>query len=148
MYVPYAHTTINMKRLTDTAILPKRADAGSVGYDLCADSECLIHAGQRALVKTGIAMTIPDGLAGMIWDKSGHANNYGITVLGGLIDPSYRGEVKILLLNTGDEPFVIKHGMKITQIVLVQTAVPVVIEVDTLDDTTRGAGGFGSTGNF
>ncbi len=148
MYVPYAHTTINMKRLTDTAILPKRADAGSVGYDLYADSECLIHSGQRALVKTGIAMAIPDGLAGMIWDKSGHANNSGITILGGLIDPSYRGEIKVILLNTGDSPFSVLKGMKITQIVLVQTATPVVIEVDSLDDTSRGVGGFGSTGSF
>ena len=148
MYSPYAHTTINMKRLTETAILPKRADAGAVGYDLYADSQHLIHAGQRAIIKTGIAMAIPAGLGGMIWDKSGHANNYGITILGGLIDPSYRGEVKVLLLNTGDEPFVVKQGMKITQIVLVQTASPIVVEVDSLDDTARGVGGFGSTGNY
>ncbi len=148
MYQPYAHTTINMKRLTETAILPKRADAGSVGYDLYADSEHLIHAGQRAIIKTGIAMAIPAGLYGRVADRSSIAWKRGGHVIAGVIDPSYRGEIGVVMVNLSDEPITINKSEKIAQLILEHVATPFVVEVDSLDDTARGVGGFGSTGNY
>ncbi len=148
MYEPYAHTIINMLRLTETAILPKRADTGAVGYDLFADSEHLIHAGQRAIIKTGIAMAIPAGLYGRVADRSSVAWKRGGHVIAGVIDPSYRGEIGIVMVNLSNEPLVISKGEKCAQIILEHVATPFVIEVDSLDDTARGVGGFGSTGTF
>lgn len=150
-----------VKKLTPTASLPLRGSAAAAGYDLAA---CLkdesgasrgkfteggtitIQPGARALVPTGIAFTVPDGTYGRIGPRSGLAVKHGIDTLAGIIDQDYVAEVGVVLANLGEEPFVIEHGMRIAQLVIEKIETPDVVEVDRLDDTARGTGGFGSTG--
>jgi dUTP diphosphatase len=141
--------TLRFRRLSAAARPPAQAHEGDAGYDLHAAEAVTIEPGARASVGTGIAVAIPDGQAGLVVPRSGLAARHGISVVNapGLIDSGYRGEVRVLLLNTdGVEPFAVEPGDRIAQLVLVGVEVPDLEEVDELDETVRGAGGFGSTG--
>jgi dUTP pyrophosphatase len=124
---------------------------GSSGCDVCAavNEETTIPPGKRALIPTGFCFDIPEGFEIQVRPRSGLALKHGVTILNtpGTIDADYRGEVKIILINLGDEPFVIKRGDRIAQLVPARVAMDVsFIEDDTISETSRGAGGFGHTG--
>ncbi len=137
---------MRVKILDSDAILPKRATEGSVGYDLCSLYKITIPGhGTRACIPTGISLVIPSGCYGRIAPRSGLALNFGINVGAGVIDPDYRGEIKVILFNHGENDFVINQGDKIAQLILELVTTPEVIEVESLDETERGNQGFGST---
>jgi dUTP pyrophosphatase len=141
--------TLRVRRLDAAAVLPARAHDDDAGYDLCAIEAAVLAPGERATVRTGIAIALPPGHAGLVLPRSGLAARHGISVVNapGLIDAGYRGEIKVLLLNTdAREPFAIAPGDRIAQLVIAPVAAPAVVETDELDATVRGAGGFGSTG--
>ena len=136
-------------RLTDAATAPSRAHPGDAGYDLYAAERARLEPGERGAVGTGIAVEIPDGWAGLVLPRSGLAAKHGITLTNapGLIDAGYRGEVRVLLLNTDRAAaFEIEPGDRIAQLMLVRHEAPDLEEVDALEESARGAGGFGSTG--
>ena len=138
-----------IKRLRADAIVPDRAYEGDAGLDLSACERIELAPGERAVVGTGLAVAIPEGYAGFVQPRSGLADRHGITIVNspGLIDSGYRGELKVLLLNTDrSEPFEVTPGDRIAQLVLVRVETPRVEEVDDLSATARGAGGFGSSG--
>ena len=129
--------------------LPTHATAGDAGVDLRASTDVTLVAGGRALVPTGLSIAIPDGYAGFIHPRSGLAFRHGVTVLNtpGLIDSGYRGELKVLLINTDPtEDFEVKRGERIAQLVIQRYEKLNFVEVDTLPESDRGLGGFGSTG--
>ena len=139
-----------MKRLDPDLPLPAYAKPGDAGCDLLAAEDMTLTAGGgRALVPTGIAIAIPDGYAGFVQPRSGLANKHGVTCLNtpGLIDSGYRGELKVLLINTDPtEDFVITRGERIAQLVIQKVEQVTFVEQDELPDSERGAGGFGHTG--
>jgi dUTP diphosphatase len=141
--------SLRFTRLTDRAIPPAQAHPGDAGYDLFAAEAAVLEPGRRASVGTGIAVAIPDGCAGLVLPRSGLAARHGITLTNapGLIDSGYRGEVRVLLLNTDpDVPFDVAAGDRIAQLLIVRFESSPPEEVDSLDETARGSGGFGSTG--
>jgi dUTP pyrophosphatase len=141
--------TLKFTRLSDDAREPSRAHDGDAGYDLYAVESAVIAPGERSSVGTGIALAIPDGWAGLVLPRSGLAAKHGITLPNapGLIDAGYRGEVRVLLLNTdASDSFEVAPGDRIAQLLLVRHEVPEVEEVASLEETMRGAGGFGSSG--
>jgi dUTP pyrophosphatase len=143
--------SLRVLRLDPRARLPTRAHPGDAGLDLYALEPALLEPGQRASVPTGIAIEIPSGQAGLVLPRSGLAARHGISLVNapGLIDPGYRGELRVLLINTDPEtPFAIAGGDRIAQLVLVRVETAQAVEVASLEDTARGAGGFGSTGGF
>ena len=140
---------LEYRRLSETARAPVRAHHGDAGMDLHADEAAHLDPGARASVGTGIAVAIPDGHAGLVVPRSGLAAKHGITLVNtpGLIDAGYRGELRVLLLNTDPhESFKVTPGDRIAQLVLVKVEAPEPAEVGELSETTRGEGGFGSTG--
>lgn len=143
-------TDLQARRLDPRAILPTRAHAGDAGLDLYALGPCSLSPGARATVRTGVAVEIPSGYAGLLMPRSGLASRSGIALVNapGLIDAGYRGELKVLLLNTDrTTPCEIAAGDRIAQLVLIAVATPAVLEVSELSDSSRGGGGFGSTGS-
>jgi dUTP pyrophosphatase len=141
--------TLRFRRLSAAARPPAHAHEGDAGYDLHSAESVEIAPGERASVGTGIAVAIPDGHAGLVVPRSGLAARHGISLVNapGLIDSGYRGELRVLLLNTDrTEPFAIEPGDRIAQLVLVAVETGDVEEVAELDETVRGVGGFGSTG--
>lgn len=132
--------------------LPARQTAHAAGLDLSAavdaDDPLSIAPGERVLVPTGFALQLPDGYEAQVRPRSGLALKHGVTVLNapGTIDADYRGEIKVLLINLGDEPFEIARGTRIAQLIVQPVARVGLIEVATLDESSRGDGGFGSTG--
>ena len=114
--------------------------------DLYSVENITIEPGQRYAVATGLSIELPEGFVSLIWDKSGIALKKGVTTMGGVIEHTYRGEYKIILLNTSAEPFEIKIGDKIAQILIQPIVTAEVEEVEELSETARGAGGFGHTG--
>ena len=141
-------TELPVKRLHDGATVPTRAYEGDAGLDLAACERVELGPGERASVGTGLTVAIPDGHAGFVQPRSGLAARHGITILNtpGLIDAGYRGELKVVLLNTDrDERFVVEPGMRIAQLVVVPVALPEPTEVDELPDSERGEKGFGSS---
>jgi dUTP pyrophosphatase len=132
--------------------LPAYETAGAAGMDLraavAADRPLMLMPGKRALVPTGLVMEIPQGYEAQIRPRSGLAFKHGITCLNtpGTIDSDYRGELKVLLINLGDEEFLIERGMRIAQMVIAPVTQVWVVEVREVSNTVRGAGGFGSTG--
>ncbi|HEX3019223.1 MAG TPA: dUTP diphosphatase [Chitinispirillaceae bacterium] len=145
--------TILVKRLDHAQglPLPRRMTRGSSGCDVCAavDSELIIPSGGRALVPTGLCLEIPEGYEVQVRPRSGLAFRFGVTVLNapGTIDADYRGEVKIILSNFGDQPFSVKRGDRIAQLVPASVATSLdFAEIESITETTRGAGGFGHTG--
>jgi len=143
---------VAVKRLphAEGLALPAAKTAGSAGLDLSAAvvDALLIPVGGRALVPTGFAIALPPGHEGQVRPRSGLAVEHGVTVLNapGTIDADYRGEVKVPLINLGDAPFTVTRGMRIAQLVVAPVSAVHLIERDSLDETARGAGGFGSTG--
>jgi dUTP pyrophosphatase len=151
--------TLRVKRLTATATLPKRGSALAVGYDLCADlpnditgfgknvtQGRLLYPGVIMKVPTGIAAEIPVGYYGRVAPRSGLALKNGIDTLAGVIDPDYRGEIAVILINHSQHTLLIHHGDRIAQLVIEHVLTPIIEEVDELDDTERGSNGYGSTG--
>jgi dUTP pyrophosphatase len=131
--------------------LPAYATAGSAGLDLLAatDSDVEINPGARTAIPTGIAIALPDGFEAQIRPRSGLALKHGITMLNapGTIDSDYRGEIKVIVINLGEEPFRVTRGMKIAQMVVARHVQVEFVEADELPATSRAAGGFGSTGH-
>ncbi len=142
--------TLPVQRLNDRAILPEAKTDGAAGLDLaaCLDEPISLAPGQIRLISTAIAIAIPTGFEGQVRPRSGLACKHGVTVVNapGTIDSDYRGEVKVGLINLGQEPFEITHAMRIAQLVIAPVARCHVDAVDGLDMTTRAAAGFGSTG--
>jgi dUTP pyrophosphatase len=137
-----------VKRLHEGATLPARAYEGDAGLDLASCERVELGPGERAVVSTGLAVAIPEGHAGFVQPRSGLASRHGISVLNspGLVDRGYRGEVKVVLLNTDrNERFVVEPGMRIAQLVVVPVAAPELVEVEELPDSERGERGFGSS---
>lgn len=136
-------------RLSEKATLPTRAHDSDAGLDLYAAEAARIGPGQRVTVGTGIAVAVPEGLAGLVLPRSGLALKHGIALVNspGLIDPGYRGEVRVLLLNTdATSGFRVAPGDRIAQLLLVPVALAQPLESDNLDSTLRGPAGFGSSG--
>jgi dUTP pyrophosphatase len=141
--------TLKVRRLDERALLPTRAYPGDAGVDLYALEDAVLSPGERASIGTGIAVEIPAGQAGLVLPRSGLAAKHGITLVNapGLIDAGYRGEIRVLMLNTDrDRSFTLSGGDRIAQLVLVRIEAPEVVEVDELALSERGAGGFGSSG--
>ena len=141
-----AIAVLEFKRVDDRATLPSRGSELSAGLDLYSIEEIRIEPKQRTLAKTGLAVAIPSGYYGRIAPRSGLAMKLGLDVLSGVIDSDYRGEIGCLLYNTGDEPIQLPAGSKICQLIIEKIEMPTAIWADELTDTTRGSGGFGSTG--
>lgn len=142
--------TVRFQVVRQGAKLPVYATAGSAGCDLtaCIDQNLVLKPMQRALVPTGLAMALPQGVEAQVRPRSGLAIKKGITVLNapGTIDSDYRGEVQVILINLGSEEFVIKSGDRIAQMVFCRYEQPTFQLCESLDETERGGGGFGSTG--
>jgi dUTP pyrophosphatase len=135
-----------IKKLVAHAVAPMRATHNSAGYDLSSAVDAVIPPNGRLAVSTGIAIGLPDNTYGRIAPRSGLAYKFGIDVFAGVIDADYRSEVKCILYNSDDQPFVIKTGDRIAQLILEVIKTPDVAIVLELSETVRGAGGFGSTG--
>ena len=129
-------------------LLPKRQTAGAAGYDLVAAADVSLDVGTRAAVSTGVAIALPPGHEAQVRPRSGLALKHGVTCLNapGTIDADYRGEVKVLLINLGQEAVHLKRGDRIAQLIISQVISSRFVLVDKLDDTARGDQGFGSTG--
>jgi dUTP pyrophosphatase len=139
---------LSIQRLRPDAVVPTRAYAGDAGLDLASCERVELGPGERATVATGLAIAIPDGYAGFVQPRSGLASRHGITIVNtpGLVDSGYRGELKVILLNTdAKEPFVVEPGMRIAQLVVMQVPQIDPIEVDELPESERGVRGFGSS---
>lgn len=143
---------IRIKKLNEFATAPSYGSTGAAGLDLSANfadaevSAYLLKSGERKLFKTGIAISIPLGHYARVAPRSGLAFKSGIDVLAGVIDEDYRGEVGVILINLGSSDFVVSHGDRIAQLIIEQYTPCLPVIVYDLDDTNRGAGGFGSTG--
>ncbi len=142
-------SSLRIARLDPGAILPTRAYPGDAGLDLYALQACELDPGERAAIRTGIAVEIPEGRAGLVLPRSGLAARHGIALVNapGLIDAGYRGEIKVLVLNTDPgQAYAFAAGDRIAQLVLIRIEIPAVLEVPDLAGSERGAGGFGSSG--
>ena len=137
---------IQVKRLRDDAVVPSKAYRGDAGWDLYAVEDGEIAPGERQLIGTGIAIAIPEGFYGRIGDRSSMAYKFGMHVLAGVIDSQFRNEVKVLLVNLSTQTFSYKKGDRIAQLIITPINTDSLMEVDTLDETQRGLGGFGSSG--
>ena len=140
--------TVKFRKTDPSATLPSYAHPGDAGMDLCSVEELVIPRGERRLVRTGLAMRLPPGYEAQVRPRSGLALKHGVTVLNspGTIDEGYRGEIGVILVNLGDEPFGVCKGDRIAQMVVAPCARAEIALVSELDSTERGAGGFGSTG--
>jgi dUTP pyrophosphatase len=138
---------VKVKRISPEARLPLFSHKGDAGMDLFSVVDDVIQAGEVKPVPTGIQMAIPEGYVGLIWDKSGISLR-AVHRLAGVVDAGYRGEVRVVMANLGKEPFSIKKGMKIAQMLIQPVETVDIVEADELDETSRGQGGFGSTGQF
>jgi dUTP pyrophosphatase len=141
-------TELLIKKLREDAVVPARAYDGDAGLDLSACEHVELGPGERALVGTGLAVAIPEGHAGLVQPRSGLASRHGITIVNtpGLVDSGYRGELRIILLNTDtSESFVVEPGMRIAQLVVVAVPELELLEVDELPESERGVRGFGSS---
>ena len=137
-----------VRRLREDAVLPERAYAGDAGLDLTACERHELGPGERAVVPTGLSVAIPEGYAGFVQPRSGLAAKHGVSVVNapGLVDSGYRGELRVVLLNTDlEEPFVVEPGMRIAQLVVLPVPEVELTEVDDLPESERGVRGFGSS---
>jgi dUTP pyrophosphatase len=126
--------------------VPEYGSAAAAGADLKASSDVVLAPGERAAVPTGLHLEIPDGHVGLIWPRSGLAVKHGIDTLAGVVDSDYRGEVRVVLINHGPEPFVIRAGDRVAQLLVQKVERVAFVQAETISQTGRGAGGFGSTG--
>ncbi len=141
-------TQLPVRKLRPDAVLPSRAYDGDAGLDLPAAEAVVLGPGERAVVGTGIAVAVPAGHAGFVQPRSGLAAAHGITIVNapGLVDSGYRGEVKVVLLNTGPDSFAVEPGMRIAQFVVLPVTAVEPVEVAELPASERGERGHGSTG--
>jgi dUTP pyrophosphatase len=137
---------VSIKKLNPAAQIPKRNTPTDAGYDLCAIGSYCIPSGGRILVKTGLAVEIPEGLYGRIAPRSGLALKHGIDVLAGVLDSGYRNEVGIVLVNLGGQTFTVNEGDRIAQLIIEKCYDANFVETDVLPDSVRGENGFGSSG--
>lgn len=137
---------IKLQKLHPSAKLPAYAHPGDAGMDLFAVEATVLAPGEIKAVKTGVAMAIPEGYVGLIWDKSGIAIKEGLKTMGGVIDSGYRGEVMVGMLNTSKKSYTFEAGHKVAQMLIQKIESPELVEADSLEETKRGKGGFGSTG--
>lgn len=143
--------TLKMKKVRENAIIPKRATAGSAGLDLCAciDEPLTVKAGERAVIPSGIAIALESNeVVALVFARSGLAIKHGISLSNsvGVIDSDYRGEICVGIINTSRDDYTVNPGERIAQLVLTPVIPAEPVEVESLDETERGAGGFGSTG--
>lgn len=146
-------STLKIKKLHENAVIPKRATNGSAGMDLYAvlEAPLTLHPGETALIPTGIAIALESAdEAAFIFPRSGLAIKHGIGLLNsvGVIDSDYRGEIKVGVINQINKDYTIEQGERIAQMVIMPVSLPNIVEADELDETERGAGGFGSTNRF
>ena len=139
---------LRFKRISPKAVLPAYAHPSDAGMDLFSVDDLVIHPGARSLVHTGLVMMLPPLYEAQIRPRSGLALKRGVTVLNtpGTIDSGYRGEIGVILANFGSEPFEVKKGDKIAQMIIAPVTQPEIAETDSIDETDRGGNGFGSTG--
>lgn len=137
---------IKIKKVDPRAKLPAYAHSGDAAMDLFALERTVLKPGQRLAVRTGISMEIPDGYAGLIWDKSGIAIKEGLRTLGGVIDAGYRGEILVGMINLSEKEYIFEPGHKVAQMMIQSVESPELAESEDLQDSKRGKGGFGSTG--
>jgi dUTP pyrophosphatase len=138
---------LKVKRIHPEARLPEYGHPGDAGVDLFSVADIDLAPGQVQAVPTGIQVAVPAGHVGLVWDKSGISLK-GVHRLAGVVDAGYRGEVRVVLINLGSETFSVRKGMKIAQMLVQPVAAVKVREADELDETSRGDGGFGSTGLY
>jgi len=138
---------LKIQRIHKDAKLPLYQHKGDAGLDIFSSIDCVLEAGEVKPVPTGIRMAVPDGYVGLVWDKSGISLR-GIHRLAGVIDSGYRGEVRVVMVNLGNEAFVIEKGMKIAQLLVQPVTEVKVVEAEELETTSRGEEGFGSTGKY
>lgn len=143
--------TLKIRKVSENAVIPKRATGGSAGLDLCAciDAPITLNGGETALIPTGLAIELPSAQYGaFVFARSGLAIKHGIGLLNavGVIDSDYRGEIKVGVINQIGEAYTIEPGERVAQMVILPVSMMPVEEVETLGETDRGAGGFGSTG--
>jgi dUTP pyrophosphatase len=137
---------LKVKKVHPEAKLPSYAHSFDAGMDLYAAEEVLVEPGQVTRIRSGIAMEIPEGYVGLCWDKSGVSMNNRIKLLGGVIDAGYRGELLLGVINLGTEPYIVKKGDKVMQLLIQKVENVDILESDELGDSMRGEKGFGSTG--
>ena len=142
----YHYLRLLIKKLDDEAIVPTKANHNDAGFDLYSVIDTVIDPDSREVVKTGISMAIPEGHAGLIWPRSGMAVKQGVDVFAGVVDSGYRGEVMVCLYNSSSSPVEISKGDRIAQMLIQPVPLVRIAEVSNLDDTSRGGGGFGSSG--
>ncbi len=138
---------LKVKKIDPEARIPSYSHPGDAGMDLFSLVDDVIQPGEAKPIPTGIQMAIPEGYVGLIWDKSG-ISLCGVHRLAGVVDSGYRGEVRVVMANLAKEPYVIKKGMKIAQMLIQPLETVAIVEAEELDKTSRGHGGFGSTGQF
>jgi dUTP pyrophosphatase len=141
-----AGQSLRFKKLEANAVLPTRGSPAAAGLDLYSIEAVSLHPHQRSLVRTGLAVAIPEGFYGRVAPRSGLATKNGLDVLAGVIDADYRGEIQCLLYNTGNETVELPAQTRICQLIIEKIITPTPVLVDDLTNTTRGGGGFGSTG--
>jgi dUTP pyrophosphatase len=137
---------LRFKRLHPEARLPTRGSALAAGLDIYSVERVTLQPGARAAVRTGLAVAIPEGFYGRVAPRSGLAVRQGLDTMSGVIDSDYRGEILCVLINLGDAPIEIEPGARIAQLIIEKIALPEAVWAEDLDETERGAGGFGSTG--
>ena len=137
---------LKIKKIDSEIKIPEYSYSDDAGFDLYTSIEIELKPNQRFQIPTGIAMQIPVGYVGLIWDKSGLSHNHGIKTLGGVVDSGYRGEVKVGVVNLSDENYTFKKGDKVAQMIIQKKETCNIVEVDELDEAERGDKGFGSSG--
>jgi dUTP pyrophosphatase len=137
---------LRIQKIHPDAKLPAFAHTTDAGLDLCTLEEVTILPGERRTIRTGLALAIPEGYVGLLWDKGGISHKRGLKSFGGVIDTEYRGELFVGLANIGTESQTFNAGDKIVQILIQKVEHPTIVEVESLDETVRGSGAFGSTG--
>lgn len=137
---------LSVKRLEKNAVLPNHAKKNDAAIDLSSCEEIVLNPMEKKVVRTGIAMAIPEGHAGFVWDRSGLAANHSVHTMAGVVDSGYRGEIKVVMINLGKEEFKVEIGMRIAQLAIQPVLSVDITEVHDLDGTERGKSGFGSTG--
>lgn len=139
-------TLLKVKKLNSDSVVPKYAQPGDAGLDLYSAEDYKLQSGERHDFHLGFATELPDGYAGLVWDKGGVAQKHGVHCLAGVLDSGYRGELVLVLLNTGSQAYEIKKGDKIAQLLIQPVERADIKVVDSLSATERGQGRFGSTG--
>ena len=137
---------IKIKKLNEEAKIPSYAHFDDAGMDLYAVEDILIKVGERVQVPTGLAMELPVGCVGLIWDKSGLSHRNGLKTLGGVLDSGYRGEILVGIINLSNEDYMLEKGHKVAQMIIQEKIGVEFEEVEELDESERGVGGIGSTG--